>query len=379
MDYGYVVYKDKLNDAYREAFSRVEIYSSTHLIDAKTDSEWMMELLDNMLSAQEAGEPVEKVVGTDIDKFCKEFFSRYTGEDRMQGMFRHLYQIAKWMLILEIIDGLFMLGEEGFFTGSSEVITPFLWGTTTGLLGNVIILSIINPLFLKKRKLSSEIYYTIVLLIFVLSIVVSIAMMGFVEEHFAVIMHRGILLAISGGYVLIYMITDAVRNYKRYGTVRVPKAPKVRMKDMVVEQLPKEWLKEFEKKNKRRVKQGKPELSNEEFMRKLTKRYDYKIIKRRNIIYTNVGGLIGFCIGVMAGAEDTLVGDGGVFESGLDLVIYLILVFCVATLIGELITRIFKPTCETFAGMKQVCGEKGWTVAEYVESMEHGKEEENQD
>ena len=73
MNLGYIAYEDKLNKEYREAFDTVEAYGSVNNIDVEVGGEWLMELLDSMLEAQEAGEPVEKIVGTDIDQFCMEF------------------------------------------------------------------------------------------------------------------------------------------------------------------------------------------------------------------------------------------------------------------------------------------------------------------
>ncbi len=379
MDYGYVAYKDKLNDEYKEAFSRVELYGSLHMIDAKTDSEWMMELLDNMLLAQEAGEPVEKVVGTDIDRFCEEFFDRYTGEDRVQGIFRKLYTVVKLLFILDILDGLLFAEEESFFTGSSEMFTPWLWGITVGMLSNIVLWLIINPLFLKNKRLSSKLYGTVSIILGIVTLIVAIATGCWAEEHFPVLMNRGILMAVSGGYILIYKIIEAVKNYKKYGTVRAPKEPKTTMKDMenavLEKELPKEWLKEFEKKNKRRVKKGKPELSYEEFMEKLVKRYDYP--KRKKVIIASgcVGGLLGFVLGfgsvaVVINCFATEV-SGDFF--GIDLVVGIIFFLAFCIIFPWIIARINKPACERFARVKKECDEKGWTLAEYVENMESGE------
>ena len=123
MNLGYIAYEDKLNKEYREAFDTVEAYGSVNNIDVVVAGEWLMELLDSMLVAQEAGEPVEKIVGTDIDRFCMDFYSRYTLKDRIQGTFRWIYGMAKFMFILELIDGLICMDEEPFFTGGSSVRT----------------------------------------------------------------------------------------------------------------------------------------------------------------------------------------------------------------------------------------------------------------
>ena len=144
------------------------------------------------------------------------------------------------------------------------------------------------------------------------------------------------------------------------------------MKDMenaVLEKdLPKEWLKQFEKKNKRRVKKGKAELSNEEFMGELVKRYDYKKLKINMI--TTVGlGVFGFALAIISDfitiEYDEIIGQGIIIMVG----IIVVLAFCLLLAWG--LARINKPACERFARMKKECDEKGWTLAEYVENMEN--------
>ena len=75
MKQGYILLEDRLHGEYKEAFSKVSLYSNTNLIGIDTDSELMMELLDSMLMAQSEGRPVTDVVGTDIQAFCENFFS----------------------------------------------------------------------------------------------------------------------------------------------------------------------------------------------------------------------------------------------------------------------------------------------------------------
>lgn len=60
----YIFYTDKLQGEYRETFDRVNMYVGTQGIDDDTREEHMGQLLDMMLSAQESGKPVKKVVGT---------------------------------------------------------------------------------------------------------------------------------------------------------------------------------------------------------------------------------------------------------------------------------------------------------------------------
>lgn len=63
MKHGYILLEDKLKGEYREVFSQVEYYGSAKWIDADVNAEMLMELLDQMLEAQNAGRPVTDIVG----------------------------------------------------------------------------------------------------------------------------------------------------------------------------------------------------------------------------------------------------------------------------------------------------------------------------
>ena len=58
MKAGYVLLQDRLKGEYKDAFQKVQMYSTSNLIGEDTESELMMELLDHMLMAQEEGKPV---------------------------------------------------------------------------------------------------------------------------------------------------------------------------------------------------------------------------------------------------------------------------------------------------------------------------------
>jgi DNA-binding ferritin-like protein (Dps family) len=65
----YFFYKDKLQGEYKTAFDQVEIYVNAQNIDELTCEDRLGSLLDMLLSAQEAGRPVQKVVGSNMEQF----------------------------------------------------------------------------------------------------------------------------------------------------------------------------------------------------------------------------------------------------------------------------------------------------------------------
>ena len=78
----YILLQDRLKGEYKDAFQKVQMYSTSNLIGEDTESELMMELLDHMLMAQEEGKPVSTIVGDDIEGFCEIFFCKYNDGNR---------------------------------------------------------------------------------------------------------------------------------------------------------------------------------------------------------------------------------------------------------------------------------------------------------
>ena len=294
MDLGYIAYKDKLNEEYKKVFDYVEAYGMADNIDNDTSNEWLMELMDSMLEAQEAGDTVERIVGNDIDRFCEDFYNRYTLADRVNATFRRLYFMMIFMFVIEVIDGLICIDEEPFFMGGSSFLSPYIYGCICGMIISAIITLIINPLF-RKKKISVKTYNIIINISVIAVFVVCLISTNIVTDRFDIILPRFVLLALLGGYIIIYSLVRVVKNYRKYGSVREPKMPKVTMKERINEELktelPNTWLKQFEKKNEKRVNKGRQPLTNEEFMESLVKRYDYKKQRMMTVLMTIGGGM----------------------------------------------------------------------------------------
>lgn len=57
------LYQDKLQGEYKETFQQIDLYFSTQNVDEDTREEYMCDLLDVFLLAQDEGRPVEKITG----------------------------------------------------------------------------------------------------------------------------------------------------------------------------------------------------------------------------------------------------------------------------------------------------------------------------
>ena len=101
-----------------------------------------------------------------------------------------------------------------------------------------------------------------------------------------------VAVTIPAVYIVVYFIVNAITNYKKYRSIRKPKEAKLSffggVKESVSRELPEEWLKQWTKKNERRRRKGQTPLSEEEFMEKLDKQYDYRRSQIMNVLVFSI-------------------------------------------------------------------------------------------
>ena len=81
------MYIEKLNKEYMEVFNTISKYVNASNMDEMRTEETLSEVMDTFLAAQEAGKPVEKVVGKDLQKFCESLCSEKGIKTYILGFF----------------------------------------------------------------------------------------------------------------------------------------------------------------------------------------------------------------------------------------------------------------------------------------------------
>lgn len=267
----YVFYTDKLGGEYRKVFDQIELYVNTQQVDEPTKEERMNELLDIFLSAEEAGKPVERVVGNDIEAFCKAFCSEFDRSHRMLSFFDGLRSIAKTFVAVSLLDIAFLFfdwldGAEIDLLKSltslntSGFLLALLLSATLGFLSN----QIVRRIMFRRKRISMKVLRAIPLTVVVVAAFASLALVFSDATNF-ITCPVWLIFAIGALYLAIYYPL----SYKR---LRRDKREKVRLSDMVKEEVDRTFPDEMEKKyaraNARSIKRGKGELSIEAFLEK---------------------------------------------------------------------------------------------------------------
>lgn len=92
----YTKYKKNLVPEYSEAFGKVEDYVNSNIIDSLRQDEILNDVIDIFLSAQKDGRTVENVIGKDIMKFCSDLCSEVSIKSRIISVLE--YTIAVFIM-----------------------------------------------------------------------------------------------------------------------------------------------------------------------------------------------------------------------------------------------------------------------------------------
>ncbi len=263
----YIQYVEKLEGEYKEVFKKAEMFTGLKNMDGKHLDEMMMDLIDLLLTAQSEGKPVKKVVGTDLEKFCKSYFSGFTTKYYLKEAPRNLYRMMWFVFIFELLEVInFVINGEFQWMASVSDVGGYLTGFLTGWVFLVIANIILRPLMFRLKWLTSNVCSVIFIAGFVVCLIASLHVTEMVVLQVPVLVSA----SISGGYVLIYFVVRSVWRYRHHGSIRKEKdpleVPKPKFSEMVEKELPGQLLERYEKKNMRRMRKGKPLMTPEEYM-----------------------------------------------------------------------------------------------------------------
>ncbi len=266
----YALYIDKLKGEYLETFRQIEFYCSTFTMDDDLREERFNELLDMFITAQESGKSVKKIIGNDIQWFCKEFCSDIDFKSRIVSFFDKIKMIAIGAFILSSLEMLCLIidmtngaklsiwSSEGFNIGGYILGLAAL--TILALIFNWIIRYIMH----KHKKILTKsqriLYYIICYLV---------GFMPFLLFYNTSKIKIPVLavLIISVLYLTFYYIFNRNRIKER-------KSQKIHFWDMVANEIQndkdtyKPFIKQYNRINKRRIKKGKECMTHEEFLDK---------------------------------------------------------------------------------------------------------------
>lgn len=284
MKTNYIFYEDKLKGEYKEAFKKVELYAAVNnitgdLLDAK-----MMELIDLMLGAQENGKDVGVVIGKDIEVFCKDYFKDYSLKNRLSEFARSIYRLAWVVFVIEFIPMLTIFNGEDLSTLKNKLdMAPFIVGFVGASLTSLLLNTIMKKITFKIKRLSYFIYGVFSFI----SVLVVVFLAINLFDSFNLAISGVVVLGSSLSYIICYKVLSLIYRKKNCEVSSCSKKEiKSHMKsdrnEHFKRQLAEAFVKRYHRANKKRIKQGKEELTKEEFMNILLK--ENEKLKKGNIV-----------------------------------------------------------------------------------------------
>lgn len=280
----YIFYADKLKGEYKEAFEKVELYAAVNNINGALLEERMMDLIDLMLTAQSNGDSVKKVVGRDVKVFCKGYFEDYSLKNRFGEFAKSIYRLAWVVFIIEIIPMLEIFREGDLSILKAKVnMLPFFAGFAGAALTLALLNTVMKELMFKLKKVS-YFMYVLISSIFILAV-----------TFISINLFHSLNLSISGiwvlgstlSYIIFYKLYSIVHRKKhdeglQFSKKEIQSQMNIDRNESLKRQLAEAFVKRYHRLNMKRIKQGKEELTKEEFMIILQK--ENEKLKKGNVL-----------------------------------------------------------------------------------------------
>ncbi len=262
MDTNYILYKERLTGEYLETFNKIDLYATVIDIDVDTKIEMLSDLLDTFYSAQEENKPIKKIIGSNVENFCKLYFENYSLGQRILGAASRLYSLCWFIFIVELTSVLF---EKPQNFNDFLLIKTNMAGYIVGFLCGSIISVLVSLIFQKymfiKKHFSFKTYCISAIIFLISCIPFFMASIGY---DIGILMWPVILATVL--YIVIFKITSSLINSNRRESKKESK-----FKNIVINNMPANLINRYHTLNKKLEKRGKELLTPETYMVRLEK------------------------------------------------------------------------------------------------------------
>lgn len=204
-----------LKGEYKKAFEKIDLYGSINNVNVDVYEDRILNLYDMFTEAQNQDKPVEKIIGKDIEAFCKEYFKVPEKNYTFIKVLGRIAYLSVIFFIVSIIELLWQLGEGKTLTEMKVDMVPFFVGVGIGLVLLVLCQFATKNMIFKNDKIKPIFYYMFVLIF----IVVGVFVVNRAFDDYAVSLPLMPVLIVSGIYTLLYYGIRAIVRYKTTGRI----------------------------------------------------------------------------------------------------------------------------------------------------------------
>lgn len=268
---------EQLSGEYRTIFEKVELYSDMNGIPEEIKSDRLMNLLDLLTTAEADQKPAMEIIGSDIHKFCKDYFADYDMRSKISEIPERIYDVAKPLLVILLLD-IFLLDHptKNIIYMKSDIL-PIISGIMIGFLLAILLKYLIGPIIYRSKKIPAIVYYFLVIILFIAFIVISMNIIG--DRNLQLPSFPFLVATIF--YIVIYLSVRSIIRYRKTGSIRKPKLvdpeyefhlTKSGSDSKDLDNATQKYLvKRFQRINKRRSRRNQSTMTTQEFIHKVRK------------------------------------------------------------------------------------------------------------
>ena len=131
-----------LKGEYKEAFTKIDMFGSMGNVNMDIYEDRILNLYDMFMEAQEEGKPVEKIIGKDIEGFCKAYYNCREEKKWYVDLAKRFCNIMTILFVYCLLETLWVREDKIVFFEDRINIMPIIVGLVVGfvvyyLLNNV--------------------------------------------------------------------------------------------------------------------------------------------------------------------------------------------------------------------------------------------------
>ncbi len=350
-----------LKGEYKEAFTKIDMFGSMGNVNMDIYEDRILNLYDMFVEAQEEGKPVEKIIGKDIEGFCKAYYNCCEEKKWYVDVLKRFCNIMTIIFVYCMLETLWVREDKIVFFEDRINIMPIVVGLIVGFILVGLGKLINKQVTFKKEKVNPAPYSILLLVVFVVGVIFA----PLFKDDINISLPLGVTTIVSGAITGIYLLTIIIIKVANRDKNRLLKEEKEQRKEVLDEIEFRAGIKDvadgmvtrYNKKVKKHQKKGKT-YTYDEFIQSIRK--EMKDEKQYNII-------VGAILIIWAGINVVKC----FFETEpIPYIVFTVIMIVAEIFIYKWFIKFNKEQTLSYEIILGECEKRGITVAEYVKEME---------
>lgn len=320
-----------------------------------------MNLYDMFLEAQEEGKPVEKIIGKDIEGFCKAYYNCSEEKKWYVDLAKRFCNIMTILFVYCLLETLWVREDKISFYEDNINVMPIVVGLIVGTILVGLGKLINKQVTFKKEKVNPAPYSILLLVVFVVGVLFAPAF----KDYINISLPLGVTTIVSGVITGIYLLSIIIIKIVNRDKIKLDKEEKAQRKEVLDEIEFRAGIKDvadgmatrYNRKLKKYQKKGK-EYTHDEFIQSIRK--EIKDEKQYNIV---VGVILLIFVGIN-------VVECFFEAEPIPHIVFAVILIVVEIFIYKWFVKFNKEQTLSYEIILGDCEKRDITVAEYVKEME---------